>query len=278
MLQSSPIASLGTPENTTCRRSFSETSQASSIDQQQIVPYRDHPDLQVNAGSYPNTNEAQAWNIANGSGPTFSSPFQDIFFSSLDNFDVGIDFAASDDFLGTDLLTPHALSVTPAPSPTAGAALINDERRRDLLEHFIQSTNPISVILPTHTEWSSACRGLLAMARECLCVSSAICAFSALHLFTTQGDTSLEEAFQCYSISSDEVDSILDDANVEDRKLKQAFATIFLLLQVEVSLPFIQANLLKKITKLTSSLANGTDIVEGKEKGLATPTLTECTS
>ncbi len=105
-----------------------------------------------------------------------------------------------------------------------------------LIEHFVKSANPISVTLPTHTEWTSACRSLLEMAKESLALLSAICALSAIHLHTTKGEDSFDEAFWLYRSSSEDVNTTLDCTKVDDRKLKQAFATVFLLTHVEVCL------------------------------------------
>ena len=152
---------------------------------------------------------------------------------------MGLDFANSDAFLGPELLTgygghrEHTGEVIDAP-PQRVTDTSEPDRRKTLIEHFIRSTNPVSVILPTHSEWTSACRSLLAMANESTFLLTAICALSALHLYTTKGEDSLDEAFGSYKSSSRSVNAILDQTRVDDRQLKQAFATIFLLTHVEV--------------------------------------------
>ena len=181
--------------------------------------------------------QGQLWNIDSEPTPGYAPPFQDIFFSSLDSFNVGLDFANSDAFLGPDLIS----SSTGFPPNVAGAgnsaeaSSTNEKRRKVLIEHFVQSANPVSVILPTHTEWTSACRSLLAMATDSVYLLSAICALSALHLYTTKDEDCLDEAFGNYKSSSRSVNAVLDHPQVNDRQLKQAFATVFLLTHVEVS-------------------------------------------
>jgi hypothetical protein len=189
----------------------------------------------------PNTlpygNQGQLWNIDSEPTPGYAPPFQDIFFSSLDSFNVGLDFANSDAFLGPELWsgsTGFSPTVAGAGN-SADASGTNEKRRKILIEHFVQSANPVSVILPTHTEWTSACRSLLAMANESVFLLSAICALSALHLYTTKDEDSLDEAFWNYKSSSRSVNAVLDHPQVNDRQLKQAFATVFLLTHIEVS-------------------------------------------
>ena len=163
------------------------------------------------------------------------SPFQDVFFSSLDNFEIGVDFAMSDAFLGLEYPNGTSNHVVAASTGDTPHHAVAEKRRRTLIEHFVRSTNPISVILPTHTEWSSACRSLLAMANESSFVLMAICALSALHRYASKEEDSFEEAFQYYKMSSSEVNSMFSKPAVGDRQLKQAFATVFLLSHVEVS-------------------------------------------
>ena len=183
-------------------------------------------------------NQGQLWNIDSQPTPGYAPPFQDIFLSSLDSFHVGLDFANSEAFLGpqffpgSNVLLPNVVGASNCADPST----IDEKRRKVLLEHFVQSANPIFVILPTHTEWTSACRSLLAMANESAFLLSAICALSALHLYTATKEDSLDEAFRNYKSSSRSVNAVLDQPQVDDRQLKQAFATVFLLTHVEVSL------------------------------------------
>ena len=187
-------------------------------------------------------NKDQLWTFGNSSPSGFPSPFQEIFFSSLDNFGAGFDFATSNAFLGSEFLPNSAgVSIDPRSNSVANqthvdteAATDDSERRKILIEHFVKSANPISVILPTHSEWTSACRSLLAMANESAFLLSAICALSALHMYATRGEDSSEEALRHYRASSRDVNAVMDLEDVDDRLLKQAFATVFLLTHVEI--------------------------------------------
>lgn len=187
-------------------------------------------------------NQNQLWSFDGISAPVYSQPFQDIFFSSLDSFNVGLDFTNSDAFLGPELypgpngLATNKFSNDSPDLESTSTSENSDERRKRLIEHFVRSANPVSVILPTHTEWTSACRSLLAMANESAFLLSAICALAALHLYITKDEDSLNEAWQQYKSSSRSVNAVMEHPNVDDRQLKQAFATIFLLTHVEVSL------------------------------------------
>ena len=178
----------------------------------------------------PYASQGQLWSFDSDPASAFTSPFQDIFFSSLDNFDVGLDFANSDAFLGTEYY-PNPNGIDPNSRRTSnwniGTTYNDDERHKILIDHFVQSANPISVILPTHTEWSSACRSLLAMANESAFLRCAICALSALHLYVAKTEDSFDEAFRNYKLSSKDVNAVLDHPNVEDRQLKQALSLCF---------------------------------------------------
>jgi hypothetical protein len=187
-------------------------------------------------------NQNQLWSFDGVSAPAYAPPFQDIFFSSLESFNVGLDFTNSDAFLGPELypgsngLVTNKFSNDSPHLDMADSNSGNDERQKRLIEHFVLSANPVSVILPTHTEWTSACRSLLAMANESAYLLSAICALAALHLYITKDEDSLNEAYQQYKFSSRSVNAVMDHPDIDDRPLKQAFATIFLLTHVEVSL------------------------------------------
>jgi hypothetical protein len=242
--KSAPLSSLETaaaPDNFDVneKRAYSFTLQQNPPDFYGTSHMALQPRAMVSHTVLPHNSQSQAWNFGGDSVATYPPPFQDIFFSSLDSFNVGGDFTNSDAFLGPQAypnsngLVNHATSGNESlgsiPQSTA-----DGERQKVLIEHFVTSTNPVSVILPTHTEWTSACRSLLAMANESVFLISSICAISALHLHTTRGDDCLDEAFRNYKFSSRTVNEILDHPRVEDRQLKQAFATIFLLTHVEV--------------------------------------------
>lgn len=184
------------------------------------------------------TSSAQLWNLDSELTSAYVQPFQDVFFSSLDSFNASVDFMNSDAFLGPQLYAPS--NGLPHPATSTDDSLrwptraVDESRRKTLIKHFVESANPISVILPTHSEWTSACRSLLAMANDSTFLLSAISSLSALHLYNTEGEDSVEEAFQSYKSSSRNVNEILDGVHAEDHQLKQAFATLFLLTHVEV--------------------------------------------
>lgn len=192
---------------------------------------------------YENLTEQQ-WNDGGPFASGYAQPFQDIFFSSLDSFNVGMDFANSEAFLGPQQYTrsngvQHIETTANDSSSSMLNAIGDEQRRRALVEHFVQSTNPISVILPTHTEWTSACRSLLVMATESIFLLSSICALSALNIHTTKNESTVDEAFGYYKLSSRLANEIFNHPNVEDRQLKQAFATVFLLTHAEVCLCYL---------------------------------------
>lgn len=237
---------MSTSSVSTARTHGQETiSSASQASPRQFEQSSNHSALQAMPppSTLPYGGSGQLWSFENDYASAFASPFQDIFFSSLDNFSVGLDFANSDVFLGPEHNSnPHGSSTSPKNDVyvahghwTTKEANNYEERCKALVEHFVKSANPVSVILPITSEWTSACRSLLAMANESSFLLSAICALSALHIHITKGDDHFDEAFQNYKISSRDVTAILDDPNVEDRQLRQAFATIFLLSHVEVS-------------------------------------------
>lgn len=71
------------------------------------------------------------------------------------------------------------------------------------------------------------------MANDSTFLLSAICSLSALHIYNTEGENCVEEAFQSYRSSSRNVNEILDNLHADDHQLKQAFAALFLLTHVE---------------------------------------------
>lgn len=189
--------------------------------------------------------EAQGdqWTVTNHTASSFAPHFPDNFLPPLETFEDGIGFPANAEaFLGPD---PFCIAANPMRPEMDGSninsistndtAINGDVRRQKLLEHFVQSVNPTKLMQPTHTEWTSACRSLIAMAHECTFLLSAICSLSALHLYCTAGDDYFEEAFRHYRFAGREVNNVLDGAVCDDRQLKQAFAAIFLLTYTEVS-------------------------------------------
>lgn len=215
---------LGIPEYTPAAQLYQPAS--SAVPSTSTLPY--------------GSNGQQIWNFNGETAPGNAPPFQDIFFSSIDSFNTGLDFANSDAFLGPDWLAGSTgmllgrTSDLPTTWETDDDSPDND-RRKALIEHFVQSSNPISVILPTHTEWTSACRSLLAMAKDSSFLLSAICALAALQLYNEKEEDTFDEAYRYYKASCRNVNTVLDQAQVDDRHLKQAFATLFLLSHVEVS-------------------------------------------
>lgn len=110
------------------------------------------------------------------------------------------------------------------------------ERQRSLLHHFNPVSNPIPLIAPIDSQWQSVYSSLLHMACNCPHLINAICSVSELHL-SDSGRGTVEQAFAYYQSASNAAEAILGMAStrVEDRMLKQAFATLFLLMRAEAS-------------------------------------------
>lgn len=203
------------------------------------------PGEEAFASTFPQSGMAtdQLWPMGNDSTLSYAQSFQDVFFLSLENFDAGAAYSHSNLLSQPEIMS---LGNGTAQQPRDGIpngtlsfppydATGLDQRQQVLIDHFVRSANPVAVILPTHSEWTSASRILLAMASESIFLLNAIYSLSSLHLFATRTDNCYEEAFGYYRNSSREVNSTLDLAHVGDRQLKQAFATVFLLTHVEVS-------------------------------------------
>ena len=98
--------------------------------------------------SLPYGNQGVLWNFENETAAGFGRAFQDVFFS-LDNFDVGADFANSDAFLGPEFLPDsHGASQnenvqtaydTNHQHWSAGVGNGKDYREKTLIEHFVRS-------------------------------------------------------------------------------------------------------------------------------------------
>jgi len=114
------------------------------------------------------------------------------------------------------------------------------ERQRYLLHHFNPVSNPIPLIAPIDSQWTSAYSSLLNMACNCPYLINAICAVSELHL-SDSGRGSVEQAFGYYQSASNAAEAVLgvDSSRTEDRTLKRAFATLFLLMRAEVRYPVL---------------------------------------
>jgi hypothetical protein len=78
------------------------------------------------------------------------------------------------------------------------------------------------------------------MACNCPYLINAICAVSELHL-SDSGRGSVEQAFGYYQSASNAAEAVLgvDSSRTEDRTLKRAFATLFLLMRAEVRYPVL---------------------------------------
>ena len=116
------------------------------------------------------------------------------------------------------------------------------EHQRSLLQKFTPVVNPIPLLVPLDSQWKSAYYSLMSMARNCSCLVNAICAISELHS-RSSGQRSIEQALTYYQRASGRAESILNTQGqcVDDQSLKQAFATVFLLMHAEASHPFHSA-------------------------------------
>ena len=218
------------------------TSSFSALSSQQSTASR--PSVQAVEGVPTTTynTASHQWSAEPVVPSSFAAHFSSNFVPSLESFDLGFTFPTT-----TEAFVPsnHFADITPTiPSnvqhnfdvPSTGNAFYNEhDRCQKLLSHFTQSIDPTKLIQPTHTEWMSACRSLLAMANDCLYLLSAICSLSALHLCCIGGEDSFEEALRHYRLASRETNKILDNEMSNDRELKQAFASTFLCTYTEVS-------------------------------------------
>jgi hypothetical protein len=72
------------------------------------------------------------------------------------------------------------------------------------------------------------------MAHDSMCLLNAIYALSAANMFITEDKHTASTALSYYKVASTEVKKIFSEGGfIDDRKLKQAFATTFLLSHVE---------------------------------------------
>lgn len=120
--------------------------------------------------------------IQYGLGASFSEAlsFQHVFISSINSAEKNSGY--SDSFQLAD--TPSHLPWLTPLSQLSEADRPADQLKPDLLEHFTEASNPIALIVPTHLEWTTACRALLSMAQSSPLLMAAICVHSALHLYT----------------------------------------------------------------------------------------------
>lgn len=109
------------------------------------------------------------------------------------------------------------------------------EHQRQLLLHFTPKGNPIPLISPTDSQWKSAYSSLIGMACGCSHLINAICAVSELNLAASKRG-SVSRAFNYYQSAAVKGEAVLNfsSARVDDRSLKQAFATLLLLMHAEV--------------------------------------------
>ena len=127
---------------------------------------------------------------------------------------------------------------TPATSQSGGIdlALFDlTEHQRQLLLNFMPKANSIPLITPTDSQWKSAYSSLISMACGCTHLINAICAVSELNLVTS-GEGTVSQAFTYYQSAATKAEGVLNfpSSRVDDRPLKQAFATLLLLMQAEV--------------------------------------------
>lgn len=127
---------------------------------------------------------------------------------------------------------------TPAVAPSTGMdmALFDvTARQRQLLFHFTPKANPIPLITPTDSQWKSAYSSLMSMAYGCTHLINAICAVSELSL-AASGNGTVAQALTYYQSAAIKAEWVLNQPSpgVDDRSLKQAFATLLLLMQAEV--------------------------------------------
>lgn len=232
------------PANANARRTSSPISQMSSNSSQHhsiVNPSTDNvPGIPV--ATY-NTARDHQWSTGFDPGLAFDNPFPGNFLNPLESFDMGLELSTTaGTFFTMDTSSNATNSFGTGLQSNVGANSSNgttfdpDGHRNDLLEHFAQSVDLKSLMQPTHAEWTSACRSLITMASECAYLLSAICSLSALHLHCTVGNDSFDEASEHYRCASREVNSVLDRDTCDDEELKQAFAAIFLLSYIEVSI------------------------------------------
>uniref|UniRef100_A0A8H7K978 Zn(2)-C6 fungal-type domain-containing protein n=1 Tax=Bionectria ochroleuca TaxID=29856 RepID=A0A8H7K978_BIOOC len=160
--------------------------------------------------------------------------FQDVFLSSINSTDMSLGSCSG----LPQAQTSDNLTWT-IPTETDNSL---EQTTSVLLEHFTQASNPIAVIVPTHIEWTTASRTLLSMAQNSPALLDAICAHSALHLYTCRkGNEMLDIAYSHYQASSSQVTIFFEEShqNTTDQPtnnpdLKKAFAAVFLLSHVEL--------------------------------------------
>lgn len=138
----------------------------------------------------------------------------------------------------SSILPVPRLQSTPAEPPSTGIdiALFDvTEHQRQLLLEFTPKANPIPLITPTDSQWKSAYSSLISMACGCTHLINAICAVSELNLSASKKGT-VARAFNYYQSAATKAEGVLNlpSPQVDDRSLKQAFATLLLLMQAEV--------------------------------------------
>lgn len=126
----------------------------------------------------------------------------------------------------------------PASSPSTGIDMELFDvtaHQRQLLLHFTPKANPIPLITPTDSQWRSAYSSLVSMACGCTHLINAICAASELSLVAS-GKGTVSQAFTYYQSAATKAEGVLNQhsTSVDNRSLKQAFATLLLLMQAEV--------------------------------------------
>lgn len=182
----------------------------------------------------PSIETSGGWGPASTPESLLTSPFQDLFFSSIDLRQSEQPISLINKY-GFDTIS-HRTGGASSQSQDDTENFEGDVQRDLLLEYFFETANPISIVMPIHTEWKFACKSLLAMAHDSPCLLNAIYALSAANMFITEDKHTADTALSYYKLASTEVNKIFTEGDfLDDRKLKQAFATIFLLSHVEVS-------------------------------------------
>ena len=239
--RSSRTPSSNSPPKTSVQRTLSVASQGSAIDVQQTSTMMStaQPVAPISTTAYQGENHH--WNAPEDQTASFSAQFSDHFLPSLESFDIGVGLTETSEgflglgsFPGTNIAVTNAVHSNAAITSAASTSFKENNRTHELLEHFVRSVNPMRLIQPTYTEWPPVCRYLVSVSNDCVSLLSAICSFSALQLYCTIGDDSFDEAFRYYRLASREASKVLNCSNPDDRQLRQAFATAFLLVNLEV--------------------------------------------
>lgn len=195
------------------------------------------------------TFQASVMSPTNGLFSTGMLPWRDVFSGhEIVTVNPHQDTGAQAQEQRLNVNTQDAVSVVPSgsstPRPGASKATTDGadltlldvtEHQRHLLLHFTPKANPIPLITSTDSQWRSAFSSLISLAYKCSHLINAICAVSELNLASSKKG-SVEQAFSYYQSAADKVDTVLNapSLRVDDMSLKQAFATLLLLMHAKV--------------------------------------------